>query len=75
MAVVINCRCKLVMFGLRRRLILIYTVGKTKSKFYLTAPTLWGVAITGGYDMARRNRDDDLLLEEDELTAAFFGRR
>jgi hypothetical protein len=23
--------------------------------------------------MARRNRDDDLLLEEDELTAAFLG--
>ena len=23
--------------------------------------------------MARRNRDDDLLMEEDELTAAFLG--
>jgi HSP20 family protein len=26
-----------------------------------------------GIKMARRNRDDDLLLEEDELTAAFLG--
>jgi HSP20 family protein len=27
----------------------------------------------GKKDMARKNRDDDLLLEEDELTAAFLG--
>ena len=27
----------------------------------------------GNTTMARRNRDDDLLLEEDELTAAFLG--
>jgi len=29
--------------------------------------------VEGTIKMARRNRDDDLLLEEDELTAAFLG--
>jgi len=29
--------------------------------------------VEGTTKMARRNRDDDLLLEEDELTAAFLG--
>jgi len=29
--------------------------------------------VEGNTTMARRNRDDDLLLEEDELTAAFLG--
>jgi HSP20 family protein len=29
--------------------------------------------VEGNIIMARRNRDDDLLLEEDELTAAFLG--
>jgi HSP20 family protein len=46
-----------------------YTANKTKRQ---------GVSVIltflGGFTMARRNqRDDDLLLEEDELTAAFLG--
>ena len=31
------------------------------------------IILEGNKNMARRNRDDDLLLEEDELTAAFLG--
>lgn len=45
-----------------------YTADNTKRQ------VLQKATITEGNNlMARRNRDDDLLLEEDELTAAFLG--
>jgi HSP20 family protein len=43
-----------------------YTANNTKTQERNTKPL-------EGNNMARRNRDDDLLLEEDELTAAFLG--
>lgn len=50
-----------------------YTVFNTNTQdaiyFVIRQTCRWRVITT----MARRNRDDDLLLEEDELTAAFLG--
>ena len=58
--------CKYVLHPLHAVLLLSYTAINTKTQE--RSINFWRVTT-----MARRGRDDDLLLEEDELTAAFLG--
>ncbi len=66
-------RCKYVLCALHAVIILSYTAINTKTQTLIfVSPDKSGRRVTHTA-MARRNRDDDLLMEEDELTAAFLG--